>query len=134
MTVIRTRAALAVQHGSLDAAHVSEVLGIEPTESFEIGDQFARGSRVRSHSHWALDSPADGDLETQLRALLDRLSPLHRARRELSSDGYRLTWTCYVEDHDGDGSFTLSAPLLNDLGSLPVDLWVDTFDDAEPTA
>jgi len=134
MTVIRTRASLSVQHDTLGAAQVSEVLGVEPTESYEIGEEFARGTRVRAHSHWALDSPAEGDLESQLRALLDRLSPLHRALRELSADGYRLTWTCYVEEHDGDGSFTLSAPLLNDLGTLPVDLWVDAFDDAEPTA
>ena len=60
VTVIRTRASLAVQHDSLGAAHVSEVLGVAPTESFEIGEEFARGTRVRAHSHWALDSPAEG--------------------------------------------------------------------------
>ena len=130
MAVIRTRAALAVQHGSLGAGNVSEVLGIEPTESFEIGDPFAQGTRAREHSHWALDSPADGDLETQLRALLDRLGPLHIALRDLRRDGYRLTWTCYVEEHD-EGAITLSAALLNDLGTFPADLWIDTFADAE---
>jgi hypothetical protein len=132
MAVIRTRAALALQHESLGAAHVSETLGVEPTESFEIGDTFAHGTRVHEHSHWALDSPADGDLEIQLRALLDRLAPLHLALRELRHEGYRLTWTCYVEEHDGDAAISLSAAILNDLGTLPIDLWVDTFADAEP--
>jgi len=127
MAVIGTRAALAVQHESLGAAHVSEVLGIEPSESFEIGQAYARGTRAREHSYWALDSPGDGDLENQLRALLERISPLHRGLRELRDEGYRLTWTCYVEERDGDGAVSLSAALLNDLGTLPVDLWVDTY-------
>ena len=131
MAVIRSRAALAVQHESLGAAHVSEVLGIRPTESFEIGDPFAQGTQVREHSHWALDSPADGDLETQLRALLDRLEPLHLGLRDLRRDGYRLTWTCYVEEHD-EGAITLSAALLNDLGTFPADLWIESFTDTEP--
>ncbi len=134
MAVIRSRAALAVQHESLGAAHVSEVLGIEPTESFEIGDPFARGTRTREHSHWALDSPVDGDLDAQLRALLNRLDPLHLALRDLRDEGYRLTWTCYCEEGDGDGAISLSAGLLNDLGTFPADLWIDAFTDAEPSA
>jgi len=133
MAVIRSRAALSLQHESLAAARVSEVLGIEPSESFEIGDPFARGARVRDHSHWALDSPAEGDLESQLRALLNRLEPLHLALRDLHDEGYRLTWTCYVEEHD-DGAITLSAALINDLGTFPADLWIDTFTDTEPAA
>jgi len=59
-------------------------------------------------------------------------APLHLALRELRHDGYRLTWTCYVEEHDGDAAISLSAAILNDLGTLPIDLWVDTFADAEP--
>ena len=129
MAVIRTRAALAVQHDSLGAANVSEVLGIVPTESFEIGDPYALGSRVREHSHWALDSPVEGDLETQIRALLDRLLPLHKALTELHRAGYRLTWTCYVEECGGDAAVMLGAALLNDLGTLPVDLWLDSYAD-----
>lgn len=129
MAVTGIRASLAVQHDSLTAAHVSEVLGIAPSESFELGDPYARETLAREHSHWALDSPVDGDLETQLRALLDRLAPLHLALRGLRGEGYRLTWTCYVQEHDGDGVVSLSAALLNDLGTLPVDLWLDTYAD-----
>ena len=129
MAVTGSRAALALEHESLGAQHVSETLGIEPTECFEIGDPYALGTLVREHSHWALDSPADGDLETQIRALLDRLLPLHKALIELRRDGYRLTWTCYVEECGGDGAVMLSAALLNDLGTLPVDLWLDSYAD-----
>ena len=134
MAVIRSRAALSAQHESLTAAHVSEVLGVEPTESFEVGDGFAGGTRTRDHSHWALDSPVDGDLETQLRALLNRFEPLHLALRDLRDEGYRLTWTCYCEEGDGDGAITLSAGLINDLGTFPADLWIDAFADTEPPA
>jgi len=132
MAVIRSRAALSLQHESLSAARVSEVLGVEPSESFEIGDPFARGTRVREHSHWALDSPSDGDVEAQLRALLNRLEPLHLALRDLHDEGYRLTWTCYVEEHDGDGAISLSAALINDLGTFPADLWIESFTDEPP--
>jgi hypothetical protein len=130
MAVIRSRAALTVQHDTLGSSHVSEMLGIEPSESYEVGDSFARGSRTREHSHWALDSPADGDLESQLRALLNRLEPLHLALRDLRDEGYRLTWTCYCEERDGDGAISLSAGLINDLGTFPADLWIDTFTDS----
>jgi len=45
-----------------------------------------------------------------------------------------LTWTCFVEEESGDGAVSLSAALLRDLGSLPVDLWIDCFSDTEPSA
>ena len=132
MAVTRTRAALAVQHESLGAQHVTDMLGIAPTESFEVGDAYARDSRRREHSHWALDSPADPDtasLDDQLRVLLDRALPLRTQLQALRDEGYRLVWTCYVEECDGDGTVMLSSDLLRDLGALPVDLWVESYAD-----
>jgi hypothetical protein len=132
MAVTRTRAALAVQHESLDAKHVTEVLGMEPTESFETGDPYARDSRRREHSYWALDSPADPDtasLDEQLRVLVGRLLPLRAQLQELRDEGYRLVWTCYVEECDGDGMVVLPSALLRDLGALPVDLGVESYAD-----
>jgi hypothetical protein len=111
---------------------VTDVLGLEPTESFEVGDPYARDSRRREHSHWALDSPADPEhaaLDEQLRALVDRVRPLRTRLEELRDTGYRLVWTCYVEECDGDGTVMLSSALLRDLGELPVDLWVESYAD-----
>lgn len=127
MAVIGTRAALAAQHGTLPAHHVTEVLGVTPTESFDAGERYARGSRTREHAHWAVDSTVDGDLEAQLRALVDRFLPLRERLELLAREGYRLAWTCYVEERDGDGVVTLSSALLADLGTLPVDLWIDSY-------
>ena len=132
MAVTRTRAALAIQHESLGPQHVTEVLGLEPTESFEAGDPYARGTRRRAHSHWALDNPADIDeapLDDQLRTLLDRVRPAALQLRQLRDEGYRLVWTCYVEECDGDGAVMLSHGLLRDLADLPVDLWVESYAD-----
>ena len=134
MAVIGTRAALAVQHASRGTRRVSEVLDVAPTESFEVGDDDARGSRTREHSHWALDSPVDGDLEDQLRALVDRFLPQREALELLRLEGYRLAWTCYVEEGDGDGAVALPSDLLRDLGALPVDLWIDSYADTPSTA
>jgi hypothetical protein len=39
-----------------------------------------------------------------------------------------------VENHDGDGAFTLSAALVNDLGTFPADLWIDAYADTEQPA
>lgn len=136
MAVTRTRAALAIQHESLGAQHVTEVLGMAPTESFEPGDPYARGSRRREHSHWALDSPADPDtasLDEQLRVLADRLRPLAGRLQQLRDEGYRLVWTCYVEECDGDGAVMLSSGLLRDIAELPVDLWLESYADTPST-
>ncbi|MBI1378348.1 MAG: DUF4279 domain-containing protein [Frankiales bacterium] len=130
MAVTRTRAALAVQHDTLGAAHVTAVLGLEPTDAFEPGEAYARDSMTRSHSHWSLESPsAEPALEPQLRALLGVLAPHREALSALAQEGYRLTWTCFVEEDCGDGAVSLSAGLLAELGSMPVDLWVDSYAD-----
>jgi hypothetical protein len=135
MAVTRTRAALAVQHEQLAAAHVTAVLGLEPTDVFEIGDRYARDTLSRAHSHWSLESPSeDPSLERQLRTLHDVVAARADALRSLSAQGYALTWTCFVEEESGDGAVSLSASLLRDLGSLPVDLWIDSFADTEPPA
>lgn len=132
MAVTRTRAALSVDHESLDAAHVTELLSVAPTESYEVGDPYARNTLRRTRSHWGLESPAvvDSSLEDQVRALLDVVLGRRDAVTQLSREGYRLTWTCFVEEHDGDGAVSLSSGLLGDLGVLPIDLWFDTYADS----
>jgi hypothetical protein len=135
MAVTRTRAALAVQHERLGAAAVAEALGLAATDSFEIGDAYARDTLVRAHSHWSLESPSDSpSLEPQLRALYEVVSPRRDALEGLSAQGYSLTWTCFVEEDSGDGAVSLSAAMLRDLGTLPVDLWVDSYADTEQPA
>ena len=133
MAVIRTRAALSVQHESFSAAHVTDVLGIVATEAFEVGDTYARDTLTRAHSHWSLDTPApeDAALEQQLQALLDAVSSARAGLSSLAAEGYRLTWTCFVEEDRGDGEVMLTSALLAELGSLPVDLWFDTYADVE---
>jgi hypothetical protein len=135
MAVTRTRAALAVQHEQLGAAAVTEALGLAATDSFEIGDPYARDTLVRAHSHWSLESPSDSSsLEEQLKALHDVVASRRDALDALSAQGYSLTWTCFVEEDSGDGSWSLSSSLLRDLGALPVDLWVDSYADTEQPA
>jgi hypothetical protein len=136
MAVTRTRASLAIQHDALAAHHVTDVLGIAPTESFEVGDAYARDMLTRDHSHWSLESPApvDAPLEQQLRALLDVVAPTRAGLAMLAREDYRLTWTCFVEEDHGDGAVSLSSGLLAELGSLPVDLWFDSYADSEQPA
>jgi hypothetical protein len=132
MAVTRTRAALSVQHERLGAGHVTATLGLEPTDSFEIGDSYARDTLTRAHSHWSLESPSPEEaVGAQLQALYDVLSPRREALEVLVAQGYSLTWTCFVAEDAGDGAVLLPVALLRDLAALPIDLWVDSFADGE---
>ncbi len=135
MAVTRTRAALSVQHERLGAAQVTATLGLEPTDSFEVGDAYARDTLTRDHSHWSLESPStDAAVGAQLRALYDVISSRHQALESLVAQGFTLTWTCFVAEDAGDGAVLLEVSLLRDLATLPIDLWVDSFADGEQPA
>ena len=130
VAVTRVYASLCIQHERLRAKAVTERLGIEPSESFEVGDPFSRGTRSRTHSSWSLDSSLskDGDdLEGHLRELLDRLLPLREPLSDLAAEGYEMSWWCFIGEEDDQGGVTLSDALLRDLAMLPVSLALDIY-------
>jgi hypothetical protein len=130
VSVTRVYASLVVQHKRLPATAATERLGIEPSESFEVGGPFNRGTRSRTHSSWSLDSssPKEGDdLERHLRDLLDRLLPLRERLSHLAMEGYEMKWWCFIGEEDGQGGVTLSDALLRDLAALPVSLSLDIY-------
>ena len=109
---------------------MTERLGIEPTTSFEHGDLYVRGTKQRAQSGWNLASgpPDDGeDLERHLRALVDRLLPLRAIVEELAVEGYRMKWSCFIAEENGQGGIDLSHTLIRDLALVPVALWFDLY-------
>jgi hypothetical protein len=135
VAVTRVYASLVVQHERLTARAVTERLGLEPSESFELGDAFSQGTRSRTHSSWSLNSTLsrDGDdLEGHLRELVDRLLPLQEPLSSLASEGYRMDWWCFIGEDEGQGGVTLSDRLLRDLAVLPVSLALDIYAGQQP--
>ncbi len=129
MAITRTRASLVINHGTLSAQHVTAVLGIEPTRSFERGDPIAAGL-TREHSGWTLEGPPpdDGDdLEARLLHLVGLVRGNVGALNELSSEGYDMTWWCYISEADGQGGVSLSRATLRELADLPIDVNCDIY-------
>jgi Domain of unknown function (DUF4279) len=134
VAVVRTYASLSIHHAELSARHVTDRLGIEPTTSFEHGELYAR-SKHRTQSGWDLASglPGEGgDLEHHLRALVDRLLPVRDIAEELAAEGYRMKWSCFISEENGQGGIDLSYALIRDLALVPVDLWFDLYVEDEP--
>jgi len=130
VAVTEVHATLTIDHERLSAKAVTERLGIEPTDSFEIGEPFLRGTKQRGHSHWSFDSDLpkdDDDLEGHLRQLLNRFLPLREELEVLAAHGYSMDWWCFISEKDGQGGVHLSSELLRDLAALPVSLSFDIY-------
>ena len=137
VAVTQVYASLRIQHERLPARAVTERLGIEPSQSFEVGDPFSRGTRSRTHSLWSLESSrskAGDDLEGHLRELLDLMLPLREPLSGLAAEGYDMDWWCFIGEEGGQGGVTLSDSLLRDLAVLPVSLSLDIYAGEGPDA
>jgi hypothetical protein len=123
-----TGASLRIWSTSGTAQRVTELLGIEPSDSFEIGDVRGRISpRQATQAMWRLTSPADErPLDQHLAALCERLLPVAGPLEQLVAAGYRMDWFCFVASEE-QGSVELDHALLRKLAQLPVDLTLDLY-------
>jgi hypothetical protein len=130
----RTGASLRIRTQDGSAHRVTDLLGIEPSRSFEIGDVLGRISpRTAVHAQWSLDSPIDErPLEVHLGLLCDQLEPVTKQLHDLAANGYVMDWFCFV-DSGSQGSIELDHALLQRLAAFPVDLTLDLYggDDAD---
>lgn len=130
-----TGASLRIRTQEGTAQRVTEVLGIEPSRSFEIGDVLGRVSpRTAAHAMWCLESPIDQrPLAVHLGVLCDQLEPVATLLHQLVADGYVMDWFCFV-DSGSQGSVEIDHALLQRLAALPADLVLDLYgedDDGE---
>jgi hypothetical protein len=129
---MRTMATLRVfGGGDKTARHVTDVLHIEPTEAFEVGEPSGRpGVRPHARSGWLLKSsagPAEVELGRSLQLLLDRVEPASASLWALERDGYRVNWFCYVGSNEAEHAAELDRATLQRLIALPGDLWLDVY-------
>jgi len=93
------RLRLISQTGS--AAHVTELLGIEPSVAYEVGDRIRKTGRIYDSSVWYLDSGSgieEGvELADSLRKLLDKVEAADAMLLwQLDGEGYFVNWPCIV--------------------------------------
>jgi hypothetical protein len=128
MTTTETGATLRIRSAEGTAAHVTEILGIEPSRAIEIGDSVGKvPPRIATQALWSLDSPIDeSPLAAHLTDLCNRLAPVAGQLYRLANEGYALDWFCFVSAGE-QGSVDIDQHLLRMLAALPVDLTLDLY-------
>ena len=115
--------------GASDPSEITQLLGIEPTESWNVGDAFERRGHTfkRRSSMWQLESGCDDKrlLEDHIEALLQRLE---RYRNELLDicTRYRTQIVCVSYVHQSF-SFELDFDSQRRATELGVGFWFDAY-------
>lgn len=115
---------------------VTNLLGIAPTKSREIGDPISRGNqKPRDEWMWLLRStpnPTNEELSNHLNTLLDILEPVADELWSLERLGMWANWFCLIESNPLEHAVEIDRPLLRRLLSVPGELWLDCAGDDEP--
>ncbi|MCG5445355.1 DUF4279 domain-containing protein [Micromonospora sp. NIE79] len=122
--------------GERTAAHVTELLGIQPSDVFEAGTPVGSRSATRHEEcGWLLSSAgspeSDAELAEQLGSLLDILEPVADRLWQLVDGGYWANWFCLLGSHAAEHAVELDRDLLHRLLKLPGGLWLDVYGDDE---
>ena len=118
------------ERGAGTAAHVTQMLAVEPTKSHEAGDaRSQRDSRTLGNAMWQLhsDLPWERPLSDHLEQLCSAMQGHREALRRLTQDGYAMDVFCFVELENGQGGVLISPELLRKLGDLSLELDLDIY-------
>lgn len=122
--------------GERTAAHVTQLLGIQPSDAFEVGTPVGVRSAARHEGcGWLLSSAGSPESEVELaeplESLLDNLEPVADRLWQLVEAGYWANWLCFLGSHAAEHAAELDRDLLHRLLKLPGDLWLDVYGDDE---
>jgi hypothetical protein len=113
---------------NVDPDHVTEMLGLKPSEVLKLGEHAKTGVRAGIPSAvglWKLDLQIVGEdltVEEQLAEWVELLQPRSAALKNLRKEGYAPYIDCRAEK--GSLSLCISPCLLTSLGELNVSLSV----------
>lgn len=135
------RASLCVYSDKSSVPQITEMLGVEPERSGDIGDPTPSGRAGRNltppyaryqRTFWCLHEDADDtDAEDQtgfsaVRKVVDRVLPVAHKLADLRNDGETIIW--WSGDSDStQGGFVLQADLLAKISVLGCHLYGTTF-------
>jgi len=131
-TCQETYATLRVYHDTADPNDVSSALGLTPSSTQRVGEQFERRGIIRTYrlAGWFYGSKSaveSYDSQKHLHWLCDRLEPLDQQLRALRAAGWRMDIACFWDSSPGHGGPTLSPALLRRLAALEIELWFDVY-------
>lgn len=124
--VARTKASLGFFGDALDPAELTRLLGAEPTHAYRKGDNARAPGRVGS---WRLEAQArePGDLDAQIRELLDGLTTDLSVWRELSTR-FRSRVFCGLFMRESNEGLEIDPATLAELGARGLLLSMDIYD------
>lgn len=119
-------------HGrSLDIPSITEILGLEPSLTREVGDRRDQNTRWEE-AMWAYDGfPQDyggkywNTLEEGLTFVLDKLCPI-KSKIDALKSNYKVVFWCGQFQSSFGGGLILSPFILKRLGEFGVELFIDT--------
>lgn len=122
---------LRITSRSLSASRISEIIGQQPTRSFDKGDEITvrgrqRGSR--EHTMWLLESPLPGS--SPIEQHLDwvaRFLHAHQSQLSLLETTCDFDAFCLYSSDNGQGSICVSKSLIQRLRDFPIDLVFDLY-------
>jgi len=125
------RASFTVLSTETDAARISEILGVAPTNVDPRGS-VRRSGRVRDQNVWRIDVGRVANTEddqtgtSALTALLDRIRPAAGSVGRLPADcDARIRWS--AESDSAQGGFVIPSELASDIAALGVDVYAMVF-------
>jgi hypothetical protein len=126
----RVKAVLKVYGFTGSANEISEILGIEPSETFRAGDPvLPQSTRLHSENGWRLSSPVDPEnatAEDAVRALLD-LVPHRKAFATLPRE-CEVVVSCTIYGYEERPYCAIAREDIKRLAEIGATLDIDTYD------
>lgn len=116
-------------------ATITDMLGIEPTKSWDYGDPWpskSRPDRLRNHGHWSFREPRTiGEKEDphsmeSLVRLAERFEPKSAALEQISTD-FEIVVGMYGYSDSGQAGFYIGPETMRRLGLLHASFWPDIY-------
>jgi uncharacterized protein DUF4279 len=120
---------LAVTEFGDDPKIVTEMIGVQPSESWIRGDPMPNHPTARrTHSRWALHSGlhTSAGLEEQLLALLEKLESVGDRVRDIAAQFIAVVWAAAYTSDNNPG-FGISPDLATRLGELGLGIDFDIY-------
>jgi hypothetical protein len=132
---MRCRASFRVVTHEGSSAGITQVLGLPPTTSHEVGDPVGRvPGNIRKHAQWTLstDMREPSELTEHLVELLDRVEPVQLQLEQLRTEGCEIDWFCFVAAKDTEHAVELPASVLVRVAAFGP-LLIDTYGNDDDT-